>query len=313
MADRLRFASVATVLDLSDLPAGVQYVTRDAWGLTDAEAKRRGLNIQPNGAPELYWHHTAGSFPNFTTATWDDDPIRYIQWHDEIARNGGLNTVYRAVAYSWLIHKAPRNKVTIIEGRGDIFPAATRGRNTVSKAICFVGNFASQGGPRPVRSPRQSELDAGRWLRSALIRAGVVLPGVEGLGHHENPSCKGCSTCPGDLMIPHLGYLNTDWEFATPKPPPPIPTTGVIPEMYLFKYRKPGWPGEFIARVTANRIDHAQNGDATKVDEAAGVPVFEATKKEQVVALLSDKGRTHHGTSNPFVGPYADDDLHGLW
>jgi len=309
---------MGTQLDLSDLPRGVSYLPRESWGLTDAEGRRRGLSVQPGNLPELFVHHTAGSFPDLTDATWDDDPIRFIQHLDRYARE---TKKYKALDYSWVIHTAPGNVVTVIEGRGDYYPAATSGRNTNSKAMCYAGNYHIGSGPK-ARSPRQREVTAGSWLRHALIRAKVLQRNPAGYGHFQNPSCLNCTSCPGNLLIPHLGDIFADYAPLPPEPPvpppPPPPARGALLEMYLIKYRKPGWPGEFIARVTADKILHAQQANATKVDERH-VPTVTLLKPE-LVALLEDRARVHvsldangENTQNPFVGEYADSDLNRLW
>lgn len=306
---------MGTQLDLSDLPKGVQYLSRESWGLNDDEALRRGLAPQPDGLPEVYYHHTAGSTPDLSRQVWDDDPVRYIQWLDNYERetNG-----YKATVYSWLIHTAPRNRVTIVEARGDFYPGATRSRNQVSKAFCWAGNFDSRYPPRPARSPRQRELDAGRWLRHALVRAGVLTPDVEGRGHLHNPSCPGCTACPGNLFVPHIGYINTPLPTPEPAPePPPVdpdptPTpTGALHTMYELRYRKPGWPAHARFRVTATQVIHITNGDAADVD-ANVVPVHEASKKDEMLAVLADERRTHVG-ANPFEGDYGDAALNAAW
>lgn len=307
---------MATDIQLHDLPAGVEYLSRDSWGLTDAEAARRGLMLQPKGAVEGWWHHTAGSSPSLTPAKWDDDPVAWVKWLDDAGRNGGLPIRYRAVPYSFMFHKAPGRRVTIIEGRGDFFPAATGGRNTVSKALCFVGNFDTRSGPKP-RSPRQIELDAARWLRFSLTRSGYLVPDAPFGPHSANPNCPGCTTCPGNLMEPHLADLDRPWlppvtPGPTPDPTPePTPTPrGALPDMYLIAYRKTGWPSEAIFRVTGREIIHIVNGNVAKTDGQAA-PTVKPTLVE-LLALFADTTRTHVG-ENPFTGDFSDSALAKAW
>ena len=90
--------------------------------------------------------------------------------------------------------------------------------------------------------------------------------------------------------------------------------------MYQIRYRKAGWPGEFTAKVTVDAIHHTQNGDASVVDaQVGGVPDREVIR-EQLVALLQDRGRRHvsidanlKNAGQPFSGQYADTELAQLW
>jgi len=204
-------------LDTTTLPPNTQYLPRSAWGLTDDEADRRGMDEQPLEVPELYVHHTAGSTPDLSPAEWDDDPIRLVQVMDERARNR-TDPTYRAVAYSVIIHHGPDGITSIVEGRGDRYPGATSGRNTISKAVCLVGNFDSVYGPDPRRSPHPAELEAARWVVNEWRRVGILADDVVGRPHRDNPSCPGCTACPGDRVTDDdIAYIMSP---IVPPPPP---------------------------------------------------------------------------------------------
>lgn len=193
-------------------PQRVQFIARAEWGLTDVEADRRSLGRQPGNLPEAYIHHQAGNAPDQTAVVWDDDPIRWMQANDASARGQG----HKAFLYSYANHFA-NDVCTIIEGRGDRYPGATKHRNGFSKAVCHAGNFDSRHGPNTRRRPHQIEIDASRWLISNLRANGTLAPDVVGRGHSQNPSCPGCTVCPGDWLLPHVPYI------FTPYPPAPLP------------------------------------------------------------------------------------------
>lgn len=195
-------------------PPGVQFIPRHEWGLTDDEADRRGLGRQPGNLPEGYIHHAAGNAPDVTVAEWDDDPIAWIRNADAVARRQG----HKAWLYTAGVHFAD-GVCTIIEGRGDRYPGATKNRNGFSKAVCFAGNHDSTHGPNTRRRPHQIELDAARWYITNLRAVGWLRPDVEGRGHSQNPSCPGCTACPGDWLLPHVPYIFTPYTPPTPTPP----------------------------------------------------------------------------------------------
>lgn len=200
------------------LPANVVYVTRDAWGLTNAEAERRGLVRQPKGQTHFFVHHTAGQTPDVSSQVWDDDPIRFVQFLDQLARE---QKGYKALDYSIVVHRAPNGIVTIVEGRAEFFPAATKDMNSVSKAAVLAGNFHPSG-PINRRRPTQLEIDALRWTNTALRLQGTMNVNAATVGHRDNPECKGCTTCPGDWLYPHVGEISQPWP-QSPSPPDPIP------------------------------------------------------------------------------------------
>lgn len=199
-------------------PPGVQFIARHEWGLTDAEADRRGMDVQPLLLPEAYIHHQAGNAPDVTAVEWDDDPVAWIQRGDQSARNAGN----KGYLYSFANHFAD-GVCSIIEGRGDRYPGATKHRNEISKAVCHAGNFDSTYGPNTRRKPHQIELDASRWLISNLRAIGWLAPDVVGRGHSQNPSCIGCTACPGDWLLPHVPYIFTPYAAPQPPAPPPPP------------------------------------------------------------------------------------------
>jgi hypothetical protein len=198
---------------LVPLPKNVQYIHESIWGLTAAEKDRRKLDRQPLGLPQFYYHHQAGNAPNMTAATWDDNPIAWMQDMDRrdttpVAQGGNG---YKAVQYSYAIHLAPNGICSVIGGRGDRYPGATKDQNTVSKAVVFAGNYDSRYGPNTRRKPEAVEVEAGRWLTNNLVANGILAANFIGRAHRDNPKHPGATACCGDWLIPYVNYMNTPY------------------------------------------------------------------------------------------------------
>jgi len=264
---------MAMIVDLSDLPAGVDYYPAESWGLTRAEAERRGLAVQPMGLPEGYVHHSAGSTPDLTPATWDDDPVAYVAWMDRYARE---TKGYKALDYSDVIHRAPSGRVSIVEGRAEYYPAATKDRNSVSKALCFIGSFDSRSGPTLRREPSELEIAAAQWWWTARRRAGYITTTAVLRPHRDNPSHPDATSCCGDRLIPLVPTIAKGWvphpvpapapEFpAGPFPPPPTPEE--VDAMGIIGYFV-GSPGLVLWTGLGWRYIRSRDGDAGRMEIA---------------------------------------------
>lgn len=155
----------------------IDIVSRDAWGARPA--RRRPTITTPT--PELWLHHTAGdhSGPRGMRAIQDfhmDDR----GWTD--------------IAYSFVVDPA---SLAIYEGRGPgIAGGHTRGHNTISHAICVMGDFNNLR-PTPELIKRIAELvahghDQGWW------------PDQLSGGHRDVAS----TACPGSWLYDAIPAIN---------------------------------------------------------------------------------------------------------
>jgi hypothetical protein len=179
-------------------------------------------------------------------------------------------------------------------------------------------------------SPAQVDQLAG-LAAFAHLRDGVPLElpprwDSGGIGYHRlHPewSVYQGKSCPGDTRVAQMPEILASaaqivaWR---PETAVPSPNPQEVVDMYLITHKDPKWPGHFIARVSSDTVDHAQNGDAVQVDQEAGVPTVELTRP-RLLAALRDRGRVHVSrdpggkvqVGQPFVGEYADAELAAAW
>jgi hypothetical protein len=173
----------------------VRIVSRAEWGARPPRYQKRIATP----TRELWIHHSGDNAKGAAG-------VRAIQRFHMDTRG------WSDIAYSFLIDN---DTGTIYEGRGwGIQGGHTRGHNTISHAICFMGNFE-------VITPTREALLAGTWLfheghrRRQWIR-------VSG-GHRD---ASGASTsCPGRNLYRLLGALS----IPPYKPPAPTPTPPPVP------------------------------------------------------------------------------------
>lgn len=256
--------------DLSTLPPGIGYVSASAWGLTPSVAAARGLALQPGDRPEGYIHHTAGGFPDQTSAGWDDDPIAWAQWLDKYARKVKR---YKAPDYSYAIHRGrlPDGgfRVTIVELRGDHYPAATLDRNTLSKAVVYAGDYRKASPLRPHRSPEPDELLAGQWLLTELRRTGRLAPDAVIRPHRDNPAHPNATSCCGDELIPWVPWIATPYRPAVEFPPAPLAYGDRGPGVLLLSQHLRFWGVR--KRGETSRFGRALRRDVRRMQARLGV------------------------------------------
>lgn len=109
----------------------VPIVSRSEWGARPPKSR----NFIELPSEELWLHHSAGALDAGGNGVWWDD-VRGIQdFHMRPVSEGGRG--WSDIAYSFLIGGGQ-----VFEGRGvGIAGGHTKGRNTVSHAICVVGNY----------------------------------------------------------------------------------------------------------------------------------------------------------------------------
>lgn len=156
-------------------------LTRHEWGARPPE-RRYAISIP---TPKLYLHHSAGSGA-------DERTVRAIQDYHMDVRD------WSDIAYSFLIdNDAP--DVDIFEGRGvGIAGGHTRGQNTVSHAICLIGNFEDE-------LPTEEALEATAWLVALGANENWWPSRITG-GHRDAPGAN--TSCPGDALYAAIPHIN---------------------------------------------------------------------------------------------------------
>jgi N-acetylmuramoyl-L-alanine amidase len=165
----------------------VDIIRRSEWGAR--APKSRHLIGTPQ--PKLYLHHAAGANLPGDDGLSDSDlrRIRSIQNFHMDSRG------WSDIAYSFLMD--PDGYV--FEGRGaGVAGGHTAGQNTVSHAICVMGNFDNQ-------APSDDLL-----LKIAeLVRYGHSKkwwPNQITGGHRDAPDAA--TSCPGNKLYPKIGEIN---------------------------------------------------------------------------------------------------------
>lgn len=166
----------------------VEIIPRDWWGAKPPKSTPVQIAVP---TPKLYLHHAAGAVlpGDDSVSDLDLQRIRSIQSYHQV--NRGWNDI----AYSFLMD--PDGYV--FEGRGaGIAGGHTKGQNTVSHAICVMGNYDTQ------------KLDEDLLPRIAeLVRYGHSegwWPDQFTGGHRDAPLAN--TSCPGKNLYSQLPTIN---------------------------------------------------------------------------------------------------------
>jgi len=161
-------------------------IPRAAWGARHG----RGFGPAPVPAQEVWLHHSVTVAPDLVPPYDDDDrAIRTIEDIGEERFGGGI-------PYTFLVTPAGR----VYEGHGvDRRGAHTKGRNTVGRAVCLVGDYETQ-------RPSEAQVDAvaallvhGKaegWWRDARLAG----------GHRDAPGAA--TACPGHHAYAQIEEIN---------------------------------------------------------------------------------------------------------
>jgi hypothetical protein len=204
----------------------MRIIGRAEWGARPA----RSRHVIDTPTPELWLHHSAGALDAGGNGVWWDD-VRGIQRYHVDGRG------WSDIAYSFLVGGG-----LIFEGRGvGIAGGHTKGHNTISHAICLIGNYDWM-------TATPEDLAAIGWLVGEGRRRGwwVDLSG----GHGD---ASGASTaCPGrhlEAAIPTIRAAGT--------PAPPIPQEDDdVATIYWLKGSN-GNHAHIVSGVTAHYLDVA--------------------------------------------------------
>lgn len=165
----------------------MRIITRAEWGARPATSRR----LIDTPTPKLYLHHAAGAIlpGDDRASTADYSRIRSIQNYHMDVRG------WSDIAYSFLVD--PDGYV--FEGRGaGVAGGHTAGQNTVSHAICVMGNYDEQ----PVDADLIAHL-------VEFVRHGTAKgwwPATFTGGHRDAPDAA--TSCPGDNLYRVLPVIN---------------------------------------------------------------------------------------------------------
>jgi hypothetical protein len=152
---------------------------RSGWNARPPKSKRR-INLP---TARLWLHHTA------TDAWHGPSGVRACQSFHMNSRG------YSDIAYSFLID----DNGAIFEGRGaGIAGGHTKGDNTSSHAICFMGDFTK-------RAPTDESINAAAWLVRHGHEQGWWADHITG-GHRQAPGAQ--TACPGDRLLRMVPTIN---------------------------------------------------------------------------------------------------------
>lgn len=173
---------------------------REAWQARPPKAPYTPL--KPAKVTRLFVHHTTGR-------QQDDIPA----WLRSIQRFHQEQRGWNDIAYSWLVDRDG----VIWEGRGNVLGGHTKGYNSVSLAIAYLGD-----GGQPVPDVA---LRAIRYQADNLRR---TFPIAEVDGHRD----VGATACPGDWLY---AWVRSGMPLRDPAPLP-VPVAPVPPPL---AYRSP--------------------------------------------------------------------------
>jgi murein L,D-transpeptidase YcbB/YkuD len=155
----------------------MELVTRDQWGARPAKSTRR---IKTPVA-ELWLHHSATR----------DAGLRSVK---AVQRFHQVNRGWSDIAYNWLYSPSTGK---FYEGRGaGVQGAHTQGRNTVSHALCVLGNYNTAGVTDKMITDLQGFL---KWH-------GQYGPTRFTGGHKDAPGAN--TACPGRNLQANLRAIN---------------------------------------------------------------------------------------------------------
>jgi hypothetical protein len=176
-------------------------ISRAEWGA----GYDNGFRPAPLPAQEVWLHHSVTVAPDLVPP-FDDDHAA-IRTLERI----GEQRFGRGISYTFPITPAG----LIFEGHSvDRVGAHTGGRNTVSRAICFVGDYERN-------RPTEAMLDAAAWLlREGRARGWWTAARLTG-GHRDAPGAS--TACPGRHAYALISEINRRAASGGPVPPPPPP------------------------------------------------------------------------------------------
>jgi hypothetical protein len=164
----------------------VRIIPRAEWGARYA----RGFGPAPLPAREVWLHHSVTAAPDPAPPFADDDAaVRTLESIGQQRFGGGIS-------YTFAITPSGR----VYEGHGvDRRGAHTGGRNSISRAICLIGNYEAA---RPTPAMLDSVVEL---LREGAVRGWWTAPRLTG-GHRDAPGAS--TSCPGRFAHAAIPSIN---------------------------------------------------------------------------------------------------------
>jgi hypothetical protein len=195
----MRSLPVLLVLAIESM---VEIISRARWGARHPN----GFGFAPLPAAEVWLHHSVTLAPDLVWIDTDrdgveDDEEKAMRLLEDIgqSRFGG------GISYTWLIPPSGR----IYEGHSvDRQGSHTVNRNSISRAICFIGNY-------DISKPTQAQIrSSALLLRDAKAAGWIAHPRLTG-GHRDLKS----TACPGQYAYQAIPLINTYQELDMPDSP----------------------------------------------------------------------------------------------
>lgn len=235
-----------------NLPYGLELVTRTEIGYRPP----RSVHLIDTPTPELWLHHSADTRNGRSSTKW----LRDIQaFHMD--RRG-----WSDIAYSFLVDSAADDRIYIGRGAG-VAGGHTQGHNTVSHAICALGNYQEF-------NPNSHLLDKIRRLGAAGRDLGWW-PGRFSGGHRD----VGTTACPGSHLYGELPNLVFPF-----KAPPPVPPPAVPKDDHMSFFQSPA--GAIFVQFGSAVALVANLADLAELQKAAGNPSYVAKLSAGTVANI---------------------------
>lgn len=156
-------------------------VTRADWGAHPESLPTARMTLP---AVELWLHHTVTK-PSA-------DPVRDMRAIEAI----GVQR-FGVFSYSYCVHPSG----VVLEGAGLGRGAHTKGRNSTSFGVSFIGNY-------DVLAPTPEQMESARWLIWWLQEEGHLRPEIYPTGGHRDVFS---TACPGARLYGRLDDLRAPW------------------------------------------------------------------------------------------------------
>lgn len=166
--------------------ADFRIIPRAEWGAQH----ERGAGSAPLPAREVWAHHSVTVAPDLLPPFTDD--YAAVRTLERI----GEQRFKRGISYTFVITPAG----LIFEGHGvERLGSHTGGRNSIARAICFIGNYENQ-------DLTDAQREAAAWLLAHGKRSGWWTQAAFNGGHRQAPGAS--TACPGRHVMDDLGHIN---------------------------------------------------------------------------------------------------------
>jgi hypothetical protein len=238
----------------------MRIIPRGEWGARHDN----GAGSAPLPAGEVWLHHSV------TAAVNGPAIIRELEAIGESRFGSGIS-------YTWLVTVDG----SVFEGHSpDRMGTHTGGRNSIARAICWVGNFEDG-------LPTTAQVRSTAWLLQEAHRRGWIRsPRLNG-GHRDLKA----TACPGKHAYALIGHINN---LAAG---PPITEEADVNLSDPMRPYFPGWPEPIramdVGATHANTFSHARGAEAAALRTEAKLNAMAGTisnNQAAVLAAIADNG-----------------------